>query len=66
MQPLSVRQAVKASLQLLSKRDQRILILVTIAQMATSFLDLIGVILIGVVAALSVSVVAGGAPPHIG
>ncbi len=63
MQPLSVRQAVKASLQLLSRRDRRVLIFATIAQMATSFLDLIGVLLIGVVAALSISVVAGGAPP---
>ena len=65
MQPLSVREAVKASLQLLSRRDRRILILVTIAQMATSFLDLVGVLLIGLVAALSVSVVAGGTPPSI-
>jgi ABC-type multidrug transport system fused ATPase/permease subunit len=63
MDHLSVRQAVKASLQLLSQRDRRILILVTIAQMATSFLDLVGILLIGVVAALSISVVAGGAPP---
>jgi len=65
MQPLSVRQAVKASLQLLSRRDRRILIVVTFAQMATSLLDLAGVLLIGIVAALSVSVVAGGTPPAI-
>lgn len=65
MQPLSVRQAIKASLQLLSRRDRRILILVTLAQMATSLFDLVGVLLIGLVAALSVSVVAGGTPPTI-
>lgn len=65
MEPLSVRQAVKASLQLLSRRDRRILVLVTLAQMVTSLLDLVGVLLIGIVAALSVSVVAGGTPPSI-
>jgi len=65
MQPLSVRQAIKASLQLFSRRDRRILVLATIAQMATSLLDLVGVLLIGIVAALSLSVVAGGTPPEI-
>jgi ABC-type multidrug transport system fused ATPase/permease subunit len=53
---VNVRQTIRASLALLSRRDQRILILVTLAQMSTAFLDLLGVLLIGVVTALSVSV----------
>ena len=39
------------------------MILATLAQMSTAFLDLIGVLLIGAVAALSVSVMSHYAPP---
>lgn len=60
---LSVREAVVGSWLLLSQRDRRLLGLVTIAQMATSFLDLMGVLLIGAVAALSLSVVSNTNPP---
>lgn len=60
---MNVRQAVRASLGLLNRRDRRILILVTLAQMSTAFLDLLGVLLIGVVAALSVSVMSQAASP---
>ena len=52
-------------MQLLSSRDRRILILVTVAQMATSFLDLAGVLIIGMVVALSVAVIAESDPPAI-
>jgi ABC-type multidrug transport system fused ATPase/permease subunit len=60
---VNVRQTIKASLALLSRRDRRILILVTLAQMSTAFLDLLGVLLIGVVTALSVSVISQAPPP---
>ena len=60
---MNVRQTIKASLALLSRRDRRILILVTLAQMSTAFLDLLGVLLIGVVTALSVSVMSQAPPP---
>ena len=60
---MTVRQAVRASLSLLTRRDRRRLLLITIAQMATSVLDLLGVLLIGVVTALSLSVVSSTPPP---
>lgn len=59
---VTLRKAVQKGLQLLSLRDRRRLILVTTAQMATSLLDLVGVLLIGVVAALSLAVVSGDPP----
>ena len=60
---MNVRQTIKASLALLNRRDRRILILVTLAQMSTAFLDLLGVLLIGVVTALSVSVMSQAPTP---
>jgi ABC-type multidrug transport system fused ATPase/permease subunit len=60
---VNLRQTVKLSLSLLNRRDRRILILVAIAQMSTAFLDLLGVLLIGVVTALSISVVSEAAIP---
>ncbi len=60
---MTVRQALSSSLGLLTIRDRRILILVTLAQMSTALLDLLGVLLIGVVTALSVSVMGQGSPP---
>jgi ABC-type multidrug transport system fused ATPase/permease subunit len=53
---MTVRQAIRASLLLLSSRDRRRLALITGAQMSTAFLDLVGVLLIGLVTALSLSV----------
>ena len=60
---MNVRQTIKASLNLLSRRDRRILLLVTGAQMSTALLDLIGVLLLGVVSALSMSLISQSAPP---
>jgi ABC-type multidrug transport system fused ATPase/permease subunit len=60
---MNVPQTIKASLALLNQRDRRILTLVTLVQMGTAFLDLIGVLLIGVMAALSVAVVSKQPPP---
>lgn len=54
---MKVREAVHHSLNLLTRRDRRILGLSIVVQMATSLLDLAGVLLIGVVAVLAVSTV---------
>ena len=60
---MGVLQAVRQSFSLLSTRDKRLLSLITIAQMATGLLDLAGVMLLGLVAVLSVSVVSGNPLP---
>lgn len=51
---MAMLKAVRDSLALLSIRDRRQLYTVTAAQMATSLLDLIGVLLIGLVGSLSI------------
>lgn len=56
------KQAVFASLRLLSRRDRRLLGLAIVVQMATSLLDLIGVALLGVIGVMAVSS-ANGQPP---
>lgn len=60
---MNVREAVRASLRLLDKRDRRLLGASAVLQMATSVLDLIGVTLIGLVGALSMASVQGQQPP---
>jgi ABC-type multidrug transport system fused ATPase/permease subunit len=62
---MTVREAIKASLNLLSQRDRRLLALITIAQMSTAFLDLIGILLIGLVTALSLSIMSSIPQPTI-
>lgn len=59
---LGIRQAIHTSLRLLSKRDQTMLRVATVAQMLLAFLDLVGVLLIGVVASLAWSVASGTQP----
>ena len=54
---MTVREAIRAALGLLSKRDRRLLGLSVAIQMSTSFLDLAGVLLLGLVGALAVTVV---------
>ena len=54
---MTVRQSIKASLGLLNRRDRRLLGVSVVIQMATSLLDLIGVLLLGLVAALAVTTV---------
>lgn len=56
---------IRESLSLLSRRDRRLLGVITLAQMATGFLDLAGVLLVGMVSVLSISVVSNTAPPAI-
>lgn len=50
---------------MLSRRDQWKLALVTCAQMATGFLDLAGVLLLGLVSVISVAAVSGTATPAV-
>ena len=60
---MSVIQTVRQSLGLLSARDRRLLAGITVAQMTTGFLDLAGVMLLGLVSVLSVAVVSGNSLP---
>jgi ABC-type multidrug transport system fused ATPase/permease subunit len=54
---MPVLKAVRQSLDLLSKRDQRLFLVAALIQMTLSLLDLIGVLLIGLIGAASVSVI---------
>jgi ABC-type multidrug transport system fused ATPase/permease subunit len=56
---MNVWQSVKASLSLLSRRDQGLMIAVTTIQLLISGLDLVGILLLGVVAALAASAATG-------
>ena len=56
---MTALQVVRESIRLLSRRDRVLLGLITFAQMLTGFLDLAGVLLIGLVSVISVSAVAG-------
>lgn len=60
---MTALQVVRESFRLLSRRDRVLLGLITLAQMLTGFLDLAGVLLIGLVSVISVSAVAGTALP---
>lgn len=60
---MSVRQAVRQALQLLSLRDRRLLAVASLIQIFTSVLDLIGVLLIGLVGALAVTTIQSQPPP---
>lgn len=62
---MTVHQAIRASLNLLSQRDRRLLALITIAQMSTAFLDLAGILMIGLVTALSLSAMSSVPQPAI-
>jgi ABC-type multidrug transport system fused ATPase/permease subunit len=54
---VTIREAIRRSLGLLTSRDRKLLAISTILQMATSLLDLLGVILIGLTGALAVTTV---------
>ena len=56
---------VRQALSLLSTRDRRRLILITVAQLATGFLDLAGVLLIGIVSVVSAAAVSGAPLPGV-
>ncbi len=60
---VSVKEAIRSALALLDRRDRRLLTLAIAIQMATSLLDLVGVLLIGLVGALAVTTVQSEPPP---
>jgi ABC-type multidrug transport system fused ATPase/permease subunit len=62
---MKVRAAVRESLRLLNRRDRRLLGVSTGLQMSTSFLDLAGVLLLGLVASVAVTVVQSQPPPEV-
>jgi ABC-type multidrug transport system fused ATPase/permease subunit len=62
---MTVRMAVKSALALLTQRDRRLLLLSIAIQMATSALDLLGVLLIGLVGALSVTTIQSQPAPSV-
>lgn len=62
---MKVRTAVSEALRLLSQRDRRLLAVTTLLQMSTSFLDLAGVLLLGLVASVAVTVVQSQPPPEL-
>lgn len=62
---MSVRVAVREALQLLTMRDRRLLLVAIVIQMATSLLDLVGVLLLGLVGALAVTTVQSQPAPTI-
>ena len=62
---MKVREAVRVALGLLSPRDRRLLTVSTLLQMSTAFLDLAGVLLLGLVASVAVTVVQAQPPPEL-
>lgn len=62
---MKVREAIRASLGLLNRRDRRLLAVSTGLQMSTAFLDLAGVLLLGLVASVAVTVVQSQPPPDL-
>lgn len=59
-------KSIRGTLALLDPRSRRILWLLVLAQVALAFLDMFGVLLFGVVAALSASAISGEEPALIG
>lgn len=60
---MTLRLALARSLALLSSRDRRKLLAVSLVQVGTSLLDLLGVLLLGLVGALAVTTIQGAPPP---
>ncbi len=59
-------ESIRGTLSLLDPRSRRILLLLVLVQVALAFLDMLGVLLFGVVAALSASAISGEEPALIG
>ncbi len=62
---MTVRAGVREAIRLLQPRDRRLLWLSMALQVATALLDLLGVLLLGLVAALSVTVLQAQPPPPV-
>ncbi len=65
MSPLTLRSNVEDALGLLTRRDRRVLYLVVGLQLFLALLDLVGIALLGVVAALATAGVSGSVPSSI-
>ena len=63
MTSLSAREAIRASLGLLLARDRRRLVIAACLQASTGVLDVIGVLLLGLVATLGTATISGGSTP---
>lgn len=63
MTSLSAQSAIRSSLALLLPRDRRKLVMAALLQAATGALDIIGVLLLGLVAAIGTSMISGGSMP---
>src|SRR5665647_2354057 len=61
--PLTALDAIRASLRLLLPRDRRKLVIATCLQAATGVLDVIGVLLLGLVATLGATTISGTSTP---
>ena len=66
MRTMNVRESVKASLNLLSSRDRRLLGIVVVIQFLIAILDLLGVFLLGAVTALTAVAATGDSLPSNG
>lgn len=62
---LNTWQTVQASLRLLTARDRHILILLVAVQFGLALIDFVAVLLVGIVAAVSTSVLSGEPPPQV-
>ena len=62
---MSVREAIRASLGLLTSRDRRLLLLAMALQVVSSALDLVGVLLMGLVGALAVTTIQSQPAPQV-
>lgn len=62
---MNLREAVRAALRLLDRRDQRLLVLATMIQIAVSLLDLLGIALLGGVGTLALSALQSQPPPNL-
>ena len=56
---MSIKQSIRAALVFLTKRDQRLLLLVVVIQFFVALLDLVGILLLGVVATLAAASFSG-------
>jgi ABC-type multidrug transport system fused ATPase/permease subunit len=63
---MTVRESIRASLNLLTQRDRFVLKIVIVIQFLTSIFDLLGVLLLGAVAAITAAAVSGTPFPSAG
>ncbi len=56
---------IRAAVRFLDRRDRRLLGLATLIQMSISVLDLLGVVLLGIIGALGISLASGRQPPGV-